>query len=105
MHYRLVKTSGMDLYMIFRYTIMHCEKSFIIHIHIHKLIVVHLITKLTVIVSMITAITGVVLDVNVSIKQVVEAQNATESTTDSAGNTSWILDKITSVIANRIPYQ
>jgi hypothetical protein len=42
-----------------------------------------------------------VLNTTVSIKQVVEAQNATD-TIDSAGNASWILDKITRILANRI---
>ena len=45
-----------------------------------------------------------VLNTTVSIKQVIEAQNAT-NTSESAGDTSWILDKITSIIANRISYE
>lgn len=65
---------------------------------------IHLTTKFKIIVIIIATITSVVLGTTVSIKQVVEAQNATD-TIDSAGNTSWILDKITSMLANRIPYQ
>lgn len=65
---------------------------------------IHLTTKFKIIAIIIATITSVVLGTTVSIKQVVEAQNATD-TIDSAGNTSWILDKITSMLANRIPYQ
>ncbi len=63
--------------------------------------VVHLITRLKLIVIIIATITSIVLNTTVSIKQVVEAQNATD-TIDSAGNASWILDKITRILANRI---
>ena len=65
---------------------------------------VRLTTRLKLIVIIIATITSIVLNTTVSIKQVVEAQNATD-TIDSAGNASWILDKITSIIANRISYE
>jgi hypothetical protein len=60
--------------------------------------VVHLTTILLIITIVITII---VLGTTVPIKQVVEAQNATD-TIDPAGNASWILDKITSILENRI---
>ncbi len=63
--------------------------------------VVHLATKLKLIIIIVVAITSIVLNTTVSIKQVVEAQNAT-NTSESSGDTSGILDKITSIIANRI---
>ena len=65
---------------------------------------VHPAIKLKLIVIIIATITSIVLNTIVSIKQVVEAQNA-KDTIDSAGNASWILDKITSIIANRISYE
>ena len=66
--------------------------------------VVHLATKLKLIIIIVVAITSIVLNTTVSIKQVVEAQNAT-NTSESSGETSGILDKITSIIANRISYE
>ena len=66
--------------------------------------VVHIATKLKLIVIIIATITSIVLNTTVSIKQVVEAQNAT-NTSESSGDTSGILDKITSIIVNRISYQ
>ncbi|MGB7633372.1 MAG: hypothetical protein WBL68_06580 [Nitrososphaeraceae archaeon] len=66
--------------------------------------VVHLATKLKLIIIIVVAITSIVLNTTVSIKQVVEAQNAT-NTSESSGDTSGILDKITSIIANRISYE
>lgn len=65
---------------------------------------IHLTTKFKIIAIIIATITSVVLGTTVSIKQVVEAQNAT-NTSESAGDTSGILDKITSIIANRISYE
>ena len=59
--------------------------------------VVHLATKLKLIIIIVVAITSIVLNTTVSIKQVVEAQNAT-NTSESSGDTSGILDKITSII-------
>ena len=44
------------------------------------------------------------LNTTVSIKQVVEAQNAT-NTSESGRDTSGILDKITGIIADRISYE
>ena len=66
--------------------------------------VVHLATKLKLIIIIVVAITSIVLNTTVSIKQVVEAQNAT-NTSESSGDTPGILDKITSIIANRISYE
>lgn len=65
--------------------------------------VVYLTTKLKLIIIIVVAITSIVLNTTVSIKQVVEAQNAT-NTSESTGDTSRILDKITSILTNRIPY-
>lgn len=65
---------------------------------------VHLATKFKLIIIIVVAITSIVLNTTVSIKQVVEAQNAT-NTSESSGDTSGILDKITSIIANRISYE
>ena len=65
---------------------------------------VRLTTRLKLIVIIIATITSIVLNTTVSIKQVVEAQNAT-NTSESSGDTSGILDKITSIIVNRISYQ
>ena len=65
---------------------------------------VRLTTRLKLIVIIIATITSIVLNTTVSIKQVVEAQNAID-TPESTGDTSQILDKIASIIANRIPYQ
>ena len=65
--------------------------------------VVHLATKLKLIVIIIATITSIVLNTTVSIKQVVEAQNTTNTT--DLGDTSGILGKITSTIANRISYE
>ena len=53
---------------------------------------------------MIATLNSIVLDTTISIKQVVEAENAT-NTLEPAGDAPQILDKITSIIANRIPYQ
>ena len=65
---------------------------------------VQLTTILKLIVVILATITSIVLNTTVSIKQVVEAQNAT-NTSESSGDTSGILDKITSIIANRISYE
>lgn len=65
---------------------------------------VHLTTILLIITVMIATLNSIVLDTTISIKQVVEAQNAT-NTLEPAGDAPQILDKITSIIANRIPYQ
>jgi hypothetical protein len=54
--------------------------------------VVHLTTRLKLIVIIIATITSIVLNTTVSIKQVVEAQNVTD-TINSAGNASWILER------------
>ena len=61
---------------------------------------IHLAAKLKLIIIIVVAITSIVLNTTVSIKQVVEAQNAT-NTSESGGDTSGILDKITCIIANR----
>ena len=65
---------------------------------------VHLATKLKLIIIIVVTITSIVLNTTVPINQVVEAQNVT-NTSGSVGDTSGILDKITSIIANRISYE
>ena len=65
---------------------------------------VHLATKLKLIIIIVVTITSIVLNTTVPINQVVRGQNVT-NTSGSVGDTSGILDKITSIIANRISYE
>ena len=102
MYYVLVKTSGLELYEIYR-NIINIAINHLLYIT-SNCNVVHLTTILLIITVMIATLNSIVLDTTISIKQVVEAQNAT-NTLEPAGDASQILDKITSIIANRIPYQ
>lgn len=62
------------------------------------------LTRLKLIVIIVVTIICIVLYTTIPVKQVAEAQNAV-NIIDSAGNQSWILDKITNTILSRMPHQ